>query len=121
MQDEQRAIDLIIGSGQDQPLPKGANYQLRLQTLQAKQQAIQQNPATIQIIQANPAIMQVLMNRAQFFQRQLQQQQNAQIGRMQVTQTFNKNAPQTSQPMAATTTRRRPGGPIGALLTAESY
>jgi len=94
IQDEQRAVDLIIGSGQDQPLPQGANYQLRLQTLQAKQQSITQNPATMKIIQGNPDVMKVLLNRAQFFQRQLQQQQNAQIGRMQVTQTFNKNAPQ---------------------------
>src|SRR4030095_844312 len=28
-QDEQKAIDIIIGRGQDQPLPQGANYQLR--------------------------------------------------------------------------------------------
>src|SRR4029453_7742613 len=47
VQDEQKAVDLIIGSGQDQPLPKGANYQLRLQTLQAKMQAISTNPATM--------------------------------------------------------------------------
>jgi ABC-type uncharacterized transport system involved in gliding motility auxiliary subunit len=99
VQDEQRAVDLIIGSGQDQPLPQGANYQLRLQTLQAKQQSIQSNPATMQIIQQNPKIIQVLLNRAQFFARQLQQQQNAQIGRMQVSQTFNKNAPQVAAPM----------------------
>jgi hypothetical protein len=95
VQDEQRAVDIIIGSGQDQPLPQGANYQLRLQTLQAKQQSIMQNPATMKIIQNNPDIIKVLLNRAQYFQRQLQQLQNAQIGRMQVTQTFNKNAPQT--------------------------
>jgi hypothetical protein len=101
VQDEQKAIDLIIGSGQDQPLPEGANYQLRLQTLQAKQQSITQNPATMQIIQQNPKIMQVIMNRAQFFQRQLQQQQNAQIGRMQVSETFSKQAPQTAAPMGA--------------------
>jgi hypothetical protein len=98
VQEEQRAIDLIIGSGQDQPLPQGANYQLRLQTLQAKMGSITTNPATAQIIQQNPKIIQVLMNRAQFFQRQLQQQQNAQIGRMQVSQTFNKQAPQVAEP-----------------------
>jgi hypothetical protein len=96
IQDEQKACDLIIGSGQDQPLPQGANYQLRLQTLQAKQQSITQNPATMKIIQSNPDIIKVLLNRAQFFQRQLQQQQNAQIGRMQVSNTFNNQAPQPS-------------------------
>jgi hypothetical protein len=99
VQDEQRAVDLIIGSGQDQPLPQGANYQLRLQTLQAKQQSISQNPATMKIIQQNPDIVKVLMNREQFFQRQLQQQQNAQIGRMQVSQTFSKDAPQAAAPL----------------------
>jgi hypothetical protein len=99
VQDEQRAVDLIIGSGQDQPLPQGANYQLRLQTLQQKQQSISQNPATMQIIQQNPKILEVLMNRAQFFQRQLQQEQNAQIGRMQVSETFSKNAPQAAAPL----------------------
>jgi hypothetical protein len=98
VQDEQRAVDLIIGSGQDQPLPQGANYQLRLQTLQAKQQSITQNPATMKIIQSNPDIIKVLLNRAAYYQRQLQQQQNAQIGRMQVSQTFNKNAPQVAAP-----------------------
>jgi hypothetical protein len=102
VQDEQRAVDLIIGSGQDQPLPQGANYALRLQTLQNKQQAIQQNPATMKIIQSNPDIIKVLLNRAQFFQRQLQQQQNAQIGRMQVSQTFSKNAPQAAAPPLGT-------------------
>jgi hypothetical protein len=99
VQDEQRAVDLIIGSGQDQPLPQGANYQLRLQTLQAKQQSITQNPATMKIIQSNPDIIKVLLNRAAYYQRQLQQQQNAQIGRMQVSQTFSKNAPQIAAPM----------------------
>jgi hypothetical protein len=99
VQDEQEKVDLIIGSGQDQPLPQGANYQLRLQTLQAKQRSITQNPATMKIIQSNPDIIKVLLKRAEYYQRQLQQQQNAQIGRMQVTQTFSKNAPQIAAPM----------------------
>jgi hypothetical protein len=97
IQDEQRAIDLIIGSGQDQPLPQGANYQLRLQTLQAKVQAIPQNPVTMQIVQEKPKIMEVIMNREKFFQRQLQQMQNAQIGRMQVGTTFTNQAPQVAE------------------------
>jgi hypothetical protein len=97
VEDEQRAVDLIIGSGQDQSLPQGANYQLRLQTLQAKQQSIQQNPATMKIIQNNPDIIKVLLNRAQYYARQIQQQQNAQIGKMQVSQTFSNNAPSIQQ------------------------
>lgn len=101
IEDEQTKIDLIIGSGQDQPLPQGANYQLRLQTLQSKMGSITSNPATSQIIQQNPKILQVIMNRAQYFQRQLQQQQNAQIGRMQVSETFSKQAPQVAEPMGA--------------------
>lgn len=99
VQDEQRAVDLIIGSGQDQPLPKSGNFQLRLQTLQAKEQSIKQNPATMKIIQGNPEIIKVLLNRAQYFTRQLQQQQNAVIGRMQVGQTFG-SPPQAPQVQA---------------------
>jgi hypothetical protein len=60
-----------------------------------KVQSIPQNPATTKIIQSNPEIMKVIENRASFFQRQLQQQQNAQIGRMQVSETFSKQAPDT--------------------------
>lgn len=100
IESEQNAADLIIGSGQDQPLPMGANYGLRKQVLQSKMQGIQTNPATSKIIQSNPDILQVLMKRMQFFERQLQQEQNAQIGRMQVTNTFDKNAPQSASPMS---------------------
>lgn len=101
IQDEQLKIDLILGSGQDQPLPKGGNYQLRLQTLQAKVQGFQQNPATMQIIRSNPKIMQVIITRQAFYERQLQQQQNAQIGRMQVGTTFENQGPATAEPVGA--------------------
>jgi hypothetical protein len=111
VQDEQRAVDLIIGSGQDQPLPKAGNFQLRLQTLQAKQQSIQQNPATMKIIQGNPDIIKVLLNRAQYYQRQLQQLQNAQIGRMQVGQTFG-SPPQAPQVQADMGSMQGPAGPM---------
>jgi hypothetical protein len=111
MQDEQRAVDLIIGSGQDQPLPKAGNFQLRLQTLQAKQQSIQQNPATMKIIQGNPDIIKVLLNRAQYYQRQLQQLQNAQIGRMQVGTTFGE-PPQAPQVQADMGSMQGPAGPM---------
>lgn len=103
IQDEQKAIDLIIGSGQDQPIPKDVNYQLRIQTAMAKVQSIPQNPATMKIVQANPQVMEVIANRIKSFQFELQQQENAQIGRMGVTETFSKQAPQleAKSPMLA--------------------
>ncbi len=91
-EDEMLKFDLIVGSGSDQPMPMGGNMQLRMQTLQEKMQAAQNNPATQRIMQQNPEILKVLENRAMFFQRQMQQQQNAQIGRMQVSNTFDKQA-----------------------------
>jgi hypothetical protein len=91
-QEEMQAFDLIVGSGQDQPMPMGSNYQLRLQVMERKLQSAQQNPATARILQQNPEILQVLQNRQQFMQRQIQQTENAQIGRMQVSNTFDKQA-----------------------------
>lgn len=96
--DERHAISLIIGSGIDQPLPQGSNYQLRLQTDQTMIQEIGQNPAASKKIQDNPDVMKVIQNRMQFFQRQMQQTQNAQIGRTQVSNTFTKQAPQMALP-----------------------
>lgn len=99
--DERHAISLIIGSGIDQPLPQGANFQLRLQTQQTMLQEIAQNPAATKILQGNPDIGKVLMNREKYMQRQIQQGQNASIGRMQVSQTFTKQAPQAALPANA--------------------
>lgn len=92
--DEINKISQIIGSGLDLPLPQSGNFQLRLQTLQQTlQDALQNNPATRKIIQANPDVMKVIQNRAEYYQNQLQQQQNAQIGRSLSTRTFTKQAP----------------------------
>lgn len=91
--DERRDISIIIGSGIDQPLPKGANFQLRLQTFDNMMQELQQNPAATKTVQDNPEKLKVLQTRRQYYERQLQQQQNAQIGRAQVSQTFTKDAP----------------------------
>lgn len=99
--DERNAVSLIIGSGLDQPLPEGANFQLRLQTLQSMTQEIAQNPAATKNLQSNPETMQVLQNRAQYFQRQLQQVENKKIGKAQVSQTFTKQAPMTALPLGA--------------------
>jgi hypothetical protein len=122
VEDEQRAVDLIIGSGQDQPLPKAGNFQLRLQTLQGKQQSIQQNPATMKIIQGNPDIVKVLLNRQKYYERQMQQQQNAQIGRAQVGNTFpgpsGPSAPQmtdATQPGEGMGGDMASGGPAGPM------
>jgi hypothetical protein len=92
-QDEQKAVDLILASGMDQPFPKGANYQLRAQVLQSRvQQALQSNPVVQRRVRENPEIMQVLKSRLDGFNNQVQQQQNAQIGRDLTMQTFAKQA-----------------------------
>ncbi len=94
VQDEMQAFSIIVGSGRDQPLPQGGNYQLRLQTLQNElQKAMTSDPDFSKRVQAFPGIMKVLQTRMQFFQRQLQQRQNAQIGRIQVGETFTGQAP----------------------------
>jgi hypothetical protein len=97
--DEINKISQIIGSGLDMPLPQSGNFQLRLQTLQSTMQdALQNNPATRKQIQQNPDIMKVIQKRAEYYQNQLQQQQNAQIGRSLATRTFTKQAPQLAAP-----------------------
>lgn len=98
-QDEVDAVSKIVGSGLDQPLPQNANHQLRLQVMQQTiQQAMQSNPVFQKKIQDTPEIMQVLGNRMKYHQRQIQQQANAQIGRTQVTNTFDKGAPTLALP-----------------------
>jgi hypothetical protein len=97
--DENTQLDLMMGSGRDRPLPPpNSNFQLRLQTLQTGvQEAMQTNPAFQKKIQENPDLLKLIENRTMYFQRQLQQQANAQIGRTQVTQTFTKNPPAIQQ------------------------
>jgi hypothetical protein len=96
--DERTAISIIIGSGVDQPLPKAGNFQLRLQTDQTMLQELQSNPAAMKNIQNNPETMKVIQNRMTYFQRQIQQTENAKIGRTQVSKTFTNQAPQMEQP-----------------------
>jgi len=98
-EDERRAIREIVGSGMDVELPQGANHQLRSQVLQSEvQQAMQSNPVFQKKIRETPEIMEVLGNRLKFHQRQLQQAENAKIGRIQVSNTFDKNAPNMALP-----------------------
>jgi hypothetical protein len=89
--DEIQTLNRIIGSGMPEPLPMGGNYQLRLQT--AQQHLQQGDPKFPNPNFQRPDVQAVLQNRFQFFQRQIQQQQNAQIGRAQVPSPFGNQAP----------------------------
>jgi hypothetical protein len=69
-----------IAAGTEPPLKEGGqNAQIRLQTLQ---QIIQSNPAVQQRYQQDEIFKKMIDARAQAFQFQLQQQQNAVIGRV---------------------------------------
>jgi len=78
--DEQSALTQMVAGIEPpmQPQP-GMNYQLRLQTLQ---QSIQANPELQQMITARPVLSKMVENRIKFLNFQLQQQGNAQIGRV---------------------------------------
>lgn len=92
--DEMTAVSLMLGSGIEQPMPMGANYSLRLQTLQ---NSIQGSPPAQKTLQQDPDKQKLVENRVQFFQRQLQQQENAQIGRVQVQSAFGTDAAKLEQ------------------------
>jgi hypothetical protein len=68
-----------IAAGAEPPLKEDGNPQVRLQVLQ---QTIQANPAVSQRYQQDEIFRKMIDARVQSFQFQLQQQQNAQIGRM---------------------------------------
>jgi hypothetical protein len=77
-EDEQTAF-AKIAAGTEPPLKEGGqNAQVRLQTLQT---IIQSNPAVQQRYQQDEIFRSMIDARAQAFQFQLQQQQNAVIGR----------------------------------------
>ncbi|NBW14940.1 MAG: hypothetical protein EBR82_43760 [Caulobacteraceae bacterium] len=79
IEDEQGAF-AKIAAGTEPPLKEsGQNAQVRLQTLQ---QIIQSNPAVSQRYQQDEIFRRMLDARMQAFQFQLQQQQNAVIGRV---------------------------------------
>lgn len=95
VQDEMQAFSLIIGSGRPQPLPKAGNFQLRQQVLQQEfQTAMQTDSDFAKRIQDFPNTMKVLQTRLAYYSRQLQQTQNAAIGRSQVADPFTGKAPQ---------------------------
>ena len=79
VEDEQGAF-AKIAAGTEPPLKEGGqNAQIRLQTLQ---QIVQSNPAVQQRYQQDEIFRKMIDARAQAFQFQLQQQQNAVIGRV---------------------------------------
>jgi hypothetical protein len=80
IQDEQAAMGQIV-AGVTPPIASGGtNPQLRLQVIQSTLQA----PDFQQFIKANPLAQQRLQERIKSFQFAIQQQQNAQIGRIGV-------------------------------------
>jgi len=78
-QEDEQVQFAKIAAGTEPPLKEGGqNAQVRLQTLQ---QIIQSNPAVSQRYQQDEIFRRMLDARMQAFQFQLQQQQNAVIGR----------------------------------------
>jgi len=78
-QEDEQAAFAKIAAGAEPPLKEGGqNAQVRLQTLQG---IVQSNPAVQQRYQSDEIFRKMIDARAQAFQFQLQQQQNAVIGR----------------------------------------
>lgn len=78
IEDEQLQLTKIL-AGIEPERKEGQNYALRLQTLE---QAVAKNPDMQQELANKPASLAIFQARVEFFQFQLTQQQNAQIGRM---------------------------------------
>jgi hypothetical protein len=85
---EIETVNRIVGSGMPEPLPEGGNYQLRLATMDKQLQSGDPQNPNLQ----RKDVQAVLQNRREFFQRQLAQQDHAQIGRLQVGNPFDKGA-----------------------------
>jgi hypothetical protein len=97
-EDEQGAF-AKIAAGTEPPLKEGGqNAQVRLQTLQT---IIQSNPAVQQRYQQDEIFRSMIDARAQAFQFQLQQQQNAVIGRTGAQPALQKMAQDQQLGMAA--------------------
>lgn len=78
--DEKSALTQMVAGIEPPMEPQpGMNYQLRLQTLQ---QSVQMNPELQQMIAARPVLAKMVENRIKFLSFQIQQQGNAQIGRV---------------------------------------
>jgi hypothetical protein len=92
VQDERSNLVSILNCVAPPMVEKGQNYQLRLQTLQ---QAVQSSPQISMILQGNPEVQKLYTERVKFLQFQIQQQQNATVGKLGVQ-------PQQGQPVAST-------------------
>jgi hypothetical protein len=91
--DEQSAL-MKIAMGIQPPMPTaGINPQLRLQVLQT---GIQNSPILKQLIESNQIAIQILQSRVKALQFQIQQAQNAQIGRVGAAPALP--GPQPNQP-----------------------
>lgn len=91
--DEQSALTKIA-MGLQPPMPgAGMNAQLRLQVLQS---GIQNSPMLKQLIESNQVAVQILTSRVKALQFQIQQSQNAQIGRVGAAPALS--GPQPNQP-----------------------
>jgi hypothetical protein len=97
-EDEQTAF-AKIAAGTEPPLKEGGqNAQVRLQTLQT---IIQSNPAVQQRYQSDEIFRSMIDARAQAFQFQLQQQQNAVIGRVGAQPALQKMQQESQMAMGA--------------------
>jgi hypothetical protein len=78
---EEQDILARMVAGMETPMEPGPgiNYALRAQVLQ---EAVQKNPELQQMIQARPILQQMIEARLQFLTHQVQQQENAQTGRV---------------------------------------
>lgn len=93
--DDEQVQFTKIAAGAEPPLKsEGQNFQLRLQTLQ---NIIQSNPAIQQRLQQDQIFAAMLNARMESFSFQLQQQQNAQIGRVGAQPGLQKIAEQMQQ------------------------
>lgn len=95
IQNEREAVSRIVGSGIPEAFPETGNFQARLQ---AMMEALQENPALQGRLQQEPDKLQVLANRMEYYKNQLQQRENAIIGKRQVTRPFDKRAPMVQAP-----------------------
>ena len=93
--DEQSSLTQMVAGIEPPMQPQaGMNYQLRLQTLQ---QSIQMNPELQQMIAARPVLSKMVENRIKFLSFQLQQQGNAQIGRVGTSPVLEAGQQQPNQ------------------------
>ena len=85
IRDEQNNVALIM-TGQEPPMKQGVNAKIRLEYLS---KITQQSPEIAEALQQKPFVKALLENRAKFLQFQIQQQQNAIIGKLGTKELLN--------------------------------